>query len=195
MKSKFFLLMFFLAISNNVLATNGIYILLEGGYSKYLDMPSASRVNAVNVHSPSFPSAARAAVGYNHDWRPHIGLGLELGVGRLGETVYRFPTRYIGLQVKTLEFLNVGQIHIQAWDIFTKVGGIRETLVYSNQRNQTTINPIWTLGFAYNFNCHVAATGEYVRIFGHGSLKNINENELKGIAVNEYLAGFRYIFG
>ena len=192
-------------------AIDGIYLWAEGGWAKLSDIPSAAQVDATTMDQSQTPDSYRASVGYNHDFNPIFGLGLEVARASYGKNTYHFEHEEdMQISLSTVEFLGVINLHIQDFDIFTKLGGLRATPSITGTqalKERTIINPEFGLGTAYNlhnkrypFLRHLAVSLSYIKVIRNWN----NDTDLKSnrgempsfsVASDGILLGLRYTFG
>ncbi len=191
----FFILFF--GIITSAHAKNGIYTTFDTGVAQQTGLPTASQVGATNSESESFPSAFRFAVGYNHDLYESLGIGLDVAYGRYGKQTYTYSTGDMYVRTRTLEIAALLQWHVNSqWDVIGKLGGLRQTSQISGvnaQSNETLISPEISVGAAYNFTQHVAATMTYAHVFGD-QMSTLDDLANKVPSLNEFLIGLRYTF-
>lgn len=179
-------------------AKNGIYIILDAGGAKQTGLPSAIDIGAQSRNTQIFPKAIHASIGYNHDLFSWLGIGLDLGLGRYGDTTYSYANNNnnTNFHSTTLEFLALTQLHWRQWDWMMRLGGVRQTNVISGedtQPDQTQIHPELSLGFAYNFTPHFATIFSIARVFGD-QIQNFAHFHNRTPRVEEGLAGIRITF-
>lgn len=182
----------------NAAAYNGIYLTGEGGIAAQTGLPSAFKVGADSVTTSYSPNALRFGVGYNHDLTCRFGIGMNIGLGWYGNTIYDYPNDTNNhVKSKALEFLAVGTYHMtQRVDIFAKVGGVRQTMLvtgFNAPGEETQIRSEAAIGTAYNFTPHLAATLTYAHLFGE-QVDSINNLNNEGPSINEGMLGIRYTF-
>lgn len=169
------------------------------------------RENADSRDEINTPTVIRGSVGYNHDFSPSIGVGVEVGKGRYGDTLYHFSnSSEVHIFTDTLEFLGEFSVHLMPVDFFSKVGGVRVTPIITHHTTaevHTIVDPEIICGVAYNFKGnshpflrHFAITLSYLKIV-------INTHDDKNIkdptshiweassGVNAVILGLRYTFG
>jgi opacity protein-like surface antigen len=180
-------------------AQNGIYVSLEGGIAEQNGLPTKEDVGATDLKTSYAPNAVRASVGYNHDLFSIFGIGFEAGLGQYGKSTYTYAD---GAETKvvarTLEFLAVGTFHLDPkFDVFAKIGGLRQTPTISGRNAPETTAKIATqtaIGAAYNFTPNLALTLTYTHVFG-SQVKTLKELDGQAPSLNEGMLGIRYTFG
>jgi hypothetical protein len=196
------LLFFFswLSFINVSFAKSGLYLTLETGSAHQHGLPSANQFKAMDRLQEK-PGALRVSIGYNHDITVllgMLGIGCDIAISYLDKESYLLPMDTLKAYSRTLEFLFPAQLHISRWDITGKLGGIRHTIIISNhldKKDETKIEPLVSLGSAFNFTHHFAATINYIHIFGSGySRIGAFQFEITDTSINELLAGIRYTF-
>lgn len=198
-KTKLAVLLSTTLIAGVAQAQSGIYVGLEGGIASQSGLPSQAEAGATSVDNSLSPNAIRASLGYNHDLNSLLGIGLEIGAGKYGKTTYHYADgTTTDISSGTVEFLATSMLHINPkFDLIAKVGGIRITpdVTGTNAGEKSTqIAPQASIGAAYNFNSHLAATLSYAHVFGT-SVTNVNEVSKKATTLDEALLGLRYSFG
>lgn len=189
-------------------AVSGIYLWGEGGWAEQTNLPAADAVMAQRFHT-DLPLGLRASVGYNHDFNPYFGLGLEVGTAYYGHGVYEFSQQGdVGISTSTVEFLSALNFHFHQWDFYSKLGGLRITPSLSGEPSaepSTIIDGEVIVGAAYNF-CgpsylsHFALTLNYITILQNfKDDNNIHDSEnpawSASTTANALLFGLRYNFG
>lgn len=181
---------------SSAFARNGMYIAADGGYAKQTTITDPNSIKT-NLHEP-FLSSYRAAIGYNHDLFPFLGLGMEAAKGLYAKVYYHFPDTTSPYEATTTEFLTQLQLHFKKMDYFIKVGGARYAVNvhFFKEVGRMRVNrPEVVLGTAFNINCHFATILTYYRIFGSGySHLGNTPFDLKDGTINAVLLGLRYTF-
>lgn len=177
-------------------AVNGVYVTVEGGYGNLDGLPSQEAANAVNLDNNNV--GYRGALGYNHDFFTHFGIGLEAALGKYGDSVYTYADGSSNtIKSSTSEFLAVLSYHvIPQLDFFLKGGEVRNRMeVYGINAPGpgAKIQPELAITGAYNFNRHLAATLTYGKIFGT-EVDEIHHIGGEAPSVNMALLGLRYTF-
>jgi opacity protein-like surface antigen len=177
-------------------AKSGLYLTLETGSAHQQGLPS----KAIDRFQEK-PGALRVGLGYNHDITillGILGIGGEIAMSYLDKEIYPSPIDTLKVYSRTFEFLFPVQLHISRLDITGKLGGIRHTIVISDQvdkKDKTKIEPLVNVGSAFNFTPHFAATINYIHIFGSGYIRiGTFPFEMTDTSINELLAGIRYTF-
>lgn len=193
-QAVFFLILFY---SCNIYAQTGIFVNLEGGWSKQSGLPSAHEIGANKVETKNFP-AVRFGLGYIHDFNDVFGAGLEVGHGFYSKSKYRFTnSNKLDATSNITDFLGVFIFHKNKFDFFAKLGGNRHEIDISsnmNFRKETDIQPEIIAGLNYTLIPHLAVTLNYLHAFGHGG-KKIKPNDCwKAPSLDAVMAGFWVTF-
>lgn len=176
-------------------AQHGIYVTLGGGIAKQSGLPNALDVGALHAHS-SLLSAYRFGLGYNHDISLQWGIGLDMAYAHYGNETYHYAYTKTHVYSRSLEFLAMTQIHLEAWDLLVKLGGIRHTVRVTGhdaQAMQTQIDGEIAMGLAYNMNAHFGFIIDLAHIFGQ-EIEAFDSLRNKTPSLNTFLIGLRYRF-
>jgi hypothetical protein len=184
-------------LSTYAYATNGIFTSLETGLSKQTGLPPASSGDATGLVNHLTFSTWRAAVGYNHDILNWLGFGVNVGLGKYGDSVYSYADAdATTVRSYTLEILAQISTHFQHWDLIGKVGGARENSRVTGTNAQEINhynNPAMAFEAAYNFTPRMAGTLSYGHVFG-GNPTKISQIANYSVPLDAYLIGLRYTF-
>jgi Outer membrane protein beta-barrel domain len=186
-----------MVFSINASAKNGIYLTVEGGLGIQSGLPRAKEINDHYTDKHTYPSAYRIAIGYNHDLFPCFGIGFDVGKSYYGEKTYVYASDKTHVRSRTLEFLALLQWHIRQWDLISKIGGLRHTVVITGrdaQDDKTVISSVVSIGIAYNFTSNFAILVSHARV-SRGQIYSFHKTNKKRPRLSETLLGFRYTFG
>ena len=189
-----------LAATSTAQATDGIFVTVQSGVATQSGLPSPGAVGATSLETNLTPLVLRGGLGYNHDLTPYLGIGLNVGYGQYGDSVYHYPNgTSTTVKSDALEFFAQITGHIKKFDLTAKIGGAREETHVTGETGKYDVNnshhnnPAAGVEIAYNFSPRFAAIAGYTHISGRTS-EQIWQISNASASINEYLLGLRYTF-
>jgi len=184
-------------------ATSGIYFNVLSGWANTSGFPSQSAMNAISLETKTSPPVIRGGLGYLHDFNfnPNYGFGLEVGYGWYSQSTYLYANGTEDLtQSTTTEYLAVFMRHFKKIDVFTKIGGTRNTTsldLTSGKFNKTENLLQVGGGVSYHFTKYIAFTTGYAHVFSNDSpITTSTQGPIwKAPSLDEVLVGIRFNFG
>ena len=201
MKKNFNFLVFvcvFVCLGNEAHAQNGAFLSAATGFALPTTIPSSQEVGADTIKHYYGP-VLRIGFGGNHDFirfNEQLGLGAEVAAGWYGNVKFSpLASQVKEATFSTLEFLPILTWHLKTVDLFTKLGGVRDSVNYTfnDERGSQshTFNRLeGGVGCDYQIYDHVMATGEYLHIFGNGN----DDFIAKAPTLNLFLVGVKAMF-
>ena len=190
--------MFLSSLCVSLFAKNGVYFSGSVIVDQKIYVPKVWGSEEWNTSSKRDSPGVQVNAGYNHDFTELFGLGVETALSYYKKVTYAFDSFSSSLTIRTFEAVGVPVIHLKQFDLYFRIGGLRQKLIFSKPfdlYSKTLIAPILSVGIGYQIDNHFSIGFFYSRIFGKkmGNITEVKEHHKKP-SVDAYMFYLRYTF-